>query len=266
MQPEIPEPWKAFLHRVDKHLDHEVSLHCYGGFVVAMCYGFQRPTADIDFLAVRPSDAVQLLLSIAGKESALKKKYGLYLDYFGMVDHPDGYEGRLTEMFPGSFRHLRLWALDYRLGGSGAAGSGGSPGSGRPFGPFNRSGLVELAIAIRLRKVDGGPAPLKPIGPVARPATLVAHSQNADHARSDHVIEVVGKPTKDLASYALSMDYRRGFRVSQDEPDAPSGFLPKAPSNRRRRLVSVVTSGFKKVGSGARMKLPATQAGRGTPS
>jgi hypothetical protein len=112
MQPEIPEPWKAFLHEVDKHLDHEVNLHCHGGFVIAICYGFERPTADVDFLAVRPSDAIQQLLSIAGKESALKKKYGLYLDYFGMVDHPDRYEERLTRVSPGSFRHLRLWALD----------------------------------------------------------------------------------------------------------------------------------------------------------
>jgi hypothetical protein len=126
--------------------------------------------------------------------------------------------------------------------------------------------LVELAIAMLLRKADGGPSLLKPIGPVARPPTLVADSYDADHVRCDHVIEVVGEPTKDLASDALSIDYRRGFRVSQDEPDAPSGFLSKAPSNRRRRLVSVVTSGFKKVGSGARMKLPAMQAGRGTPS
>ena len=112
MQPEIPEPWKAFLHEVDKHLDREVNLHCYGGFVIAICYGFERPTADVDFLAVSPSDAIQLLLSVGGKESALKKKYGLYLDYFAAVDYPDEYDLRLTEMFPGSFRHLRLWALD----------------------------------------------------------------------------------------------------------------------------------------------------------
>jgi hypothetical protein len=42
----------------------------------------------------------------------LRKKYGVYLNYFGMVDPPDGYEERLIEMFPGAFRRLRLWALD----------------------------------------------------------------------------------------------------------------------------------------------------------
>ena len=94
----------------------------------------------------------------------------------------------------------------------------------------------------------------------------MADGQDADHVGCDHVIEIVGKPTKDLASDAPSMDYRRGFRVIQDEPDASTDFLQEASSNRRRRLVSVVTSGFKKVGPGVRMKLPATQAGRATPS
>jgi hypothetical protein len=98
--------------------------------------------------------------------------------------------------------------------------------------------LVELAIAMSFCKADGGPAPLKAIGPVVRPATLVADGQDADHVRYDHVIEIVGRPTKDLASDALSVDYRRGIRVRQDEPDASTDFLQKAPSNRRRRLVS----------------------------
>jgi hypothetical protein len=29
-----------------------------------------------------------------------------------VATHPDSYESRLTEMFPGTFRHLRLLALD----------------------------------------------------------------------------------------------------------------------------------------------------------
>ncbi len=108
---EVPEPWKAFLHEVDALLDREIHLHCNGGFVVSVCYGFERPTADVDFLAVTPSDSVKNLISIAGKQSALKAKYGVYLDYFA-VDPPDGYDERLTEMFPKAFYHLRLWALD----------------------------------------------------------------------------------------------------------------------------------------------------------
>lgn len=112
MPREVPEPWNGFLHEVDALVDREIHLHCYGGFVVSVCYGFERPTADVDFLAVAPPDSIPRLISIAGKESALKTKYGVYLDYFATVDPPDDYDKRLTEMFPGAFRHLRLWALD----------------------------------------------------------------------------------------------------------------------------------------------------------
>jgi hypothetical protein len=112
MPHDVPAPWKAFLSEVDEQLIGEVNLHCHGGFVVAMCYGFARPTGDVDFLAVVPSDAITLLLSLAGKGSPLHAKHKIYLDYFGMVDYPDSYKDRLTEMFSGSFRYLRLWALD----------------------------------------------------------------------------------------------------------------------------------------------------------
>src|SRR6516225_11681173 len=110
MRHEIPEPWKAFLTELDRELSFEVNLHCHGGFVVAMCYGFQRPTGDVDFLAVVPSEAINLLLSLAGRGSPLQAKHKIYLDYFGMADYPDTYKDRLTELFSGSFRHLRLWA------------------------------------------------------------------------------------------------------------------------------------------------------------
>jgi Nucleotidyltransferase of unknown function (DUF6036) len=112
MLPEIPEPWRGFLAELDGRLTSEANLHCHGGFVVAMCYGFERPTGDVDFLAVVPSDAINLLLSSAGKGSPLHQKHKVYLDYFGMIDYPADYEKRLVEMFPGAFRYLRLWALD----------------------------------------------------------------------------------------------------------------------------------------------------------
>jgi uncharacterized nucleotidyltransferase DUF6036 len=112
MQHEIPEPWKSFLSDLDEQLDREVSLHCHGGFVVAMCYGFKRPTGDIDFLKVVPYDAINQAIDAAGKGSVLHTKHGVYLDHFGMNDHPDSYADRLIEMFPARFRYLRLWALD----------------------------------------------------------------------------------------------------------------------------------------------------------
>ncbi len=112
MPPDIPEPWRAFLHEVDEQLDQEVSLHCSGGFVVSMRYGLERPTGDIDFLAIVPPEAMRGVLSLAGKGSALHGKHKLYLDHFGMLDYPENYDQRLTEMFAGTFRFLRLWALD----------------------------------------------------------------------------------------------------------------------------------------------------------
>ena len=43
---------------------------------------------------------------------ALHKKYKIYLDHVGVAHVPEDYEDRLTEIFPGTFKHLRLLALD----------------------------------------------------------------------------------------------------------------------------------------------------------
>lgn len=112
MRPDIPKPWSGFLRELDEQLGEEVHLHCHGGFVVSMCYGLERPTNDVDFLAAVPSDAKGRLLSLAGRGSALHEKHRVYLEYFGMVDYPDSYQDRLVAMFPGVLRNLYLWALD----------------------------------------------------------------------------------------------------------------------------------------------------------
>jgi len=39
-------------------------------------------------------------------------KHKIYLDYVGVAKVPEDYEDRLTEMFPGAYRHLRICALD----------------------------------------------------------------------------------------------------------------------------------------------------------
>lgn len=64
MPRELAEPWRSFLADLDARLEHEVGLHCCGGFVVTV------------------------------------------------ATLPDSYEDRLTELYPGRFRHLRLLALD----------------------------------------------------------------------------------------------------------------------------------------------------------
>jgi hypothetical protein len=108
----IPEPWKSFLKEIDSALSRRTELHCLGGFVVTILYGLKRPTADVDVLSITPTNQRNLLLQLAGKGSALQEKYKLYLDYVTVATAPEDYEERLTEMFPGAFRHLRLYALD----------------------------------------------------------------------------------------------------------------------------------------------------------
>lgn len=113
MPPEIPTPWDAFLADLDDKLAEPVDLVCIGGFVISLMYGLSRPTSDVDVLEVRPSSLVPELSRLAGLNSPLHEKHRVYLDHRASVAHyPDGYEDRLSEMFPHSFRHLRLLALD----------------------------------------------------------------------------------------------------------------------------------------------------------
>lgn len=108
----LPSPWGQFLREVDGILPEVVELHCLGGFVVSVLYGLPRPTADIDFLSVRPSHRASLLQEIAGRGSKLAKKYGLYLQQVGVVSYPEDYEERLIPIAPRYFRNLRLMALE----------------------------------------------------------------------------------------------------------------------------------------------------------
>jgi hypothetical protein len=58
---------------------------------------------------------MSILWSFAERSSRggpLYKKYLVYLDRVAIAAYPENYEDRLTEMFPGSFEHLRLMALD----------------------------------------------------------------------------------------------------------------------------------------------------------
>lgn len=113
MQPsKITEPWKSFFSETDAAVTETVELHCLGGFVVTMLYGLPRPTADVDVLTISPKDETGSLLEMAGKGSALHKKYGIYLDPVAVATIPEDYDQRLTEMFPGTFEHIRLLAFD----------------------------------------------------------------------------------------------------------------------------------------------------------
>ena len=96
---------------IDQSLTEKLALHCLGGFVMTVVYGLDRSTADVDVLPVG-MNAAQSLTSLAGQGSILHKRYGVYLQIVGVAAVPINYDDRLTEMFPGSFNHLRLFALD----------------------------------------------------------------------------------------------------------------------------------------------------------
>jgi hypothetical protein len=109
---ELPEPWKSFLTDLDRTVASDVALHCLGGFVVTACYGLPRPTGDLDVLLVLPSDSQAPLVTLAGKNSELHKKHGVYLDVVTVATYPENYEQRLAEVFSGACQHIRLFALD----------------------------------------------------------------------------------------------------------------------------------------------------------
>ena len=84
----------------------------HNGFVVTMVYGFSRPTGDLDVLEIAPREAGKPMLQLGMQGGPLHKKYKIYLDPVGVAHVPENYEDRLTEIFPKSFQHLRLCALD----------------------------------------------------------------------------------------------------------------------------------------------------------
>ena len=108
----ILEPWLSFLRELDSAVDTEVRLDCMGGFVVTMVYGFSRPTADLDVLEIAPREAGKPMLALGMQGGPLHKKYKIYLDPVGVAHVPENYEDRLTEIFPETFKHLGLCALD----------------------------------------------------------------------------------------------------------------------------------------------------------
>ena len=112
MPTKLPEPWLSFLNEIDESLTEETYFHCLGGFVVTIVYGFEREpsTSDIDILTLVKGSAAAIEKAREGSE--LYKRYGLYVDPVGIATLPEDYEDRLSEVFPNTFKHLRLFALD----------------------------------------------------------------------------------------------------------------------------------------------------------
>ena len=103
----LPEPWRSFLWELDTQLAGPTELHCFGGFVVAQCYGLMRPTADIDILASKGTDLITIA-TLAGRTSPLYKRHGVYIDVVRVADVPDNYDERLTTALDASFEKLQF--------------------------------------------------------------------------------------------------------------------------------------------------------------
>lgn len=59
-------------------------------------------------LPLTSNNEIDSVINTAIEGSALHKKYGVYLQVVRVATVPEEYESRLTELFPGSCKHLRL--------------------------------------------------------------------------------------------------------------------------------------------------------------
>ena len=112
MPAKIKEPWLSFLIEVDRSLDGIVEVHCLGGFVLAVLWELPRPTGDIDFIEIEPSNAASDLLRIAGQGSELEGTHKLHFHQVTIAEYPEAYASRLVDITPKGFRRLRLRALE----------------------------------------------------------------------------------------------------------------------------------------------------------
>ena len=109
---QIPSPWLGFLRELDSALSAPVQLHCSGGFVVSVVYGFPRPTVDLDYVSAVPGDCIQEIQQIAGMGSALARKHKVHLHYVAVQTQPENYQERLVEVLPHQMKKLRLFVLE----------------------------------------------------------------------------------------------------------------------------------------------------------
>jgi hypothetical protein len=108
----IPDPWLSFLRDVDEQITQPSTLHCLGGFVLAVLWSLPRFTGDLDFIEIAPSSANDELLRIAGDGSYLANKYHLHFQRVPVAEYPEGYASRLVNITPDSLRKLTLLGFE----------------------------------------------------------------------------------------------------------------------------------------------------------
>lgn len=112
MSPELSSPWREFLTELDDLLNEPCELHCIGGFAVVAVYGLPRSTNDLDYYSIVPQHCTDELERIAGEGSDLARKHKVHVHHASVASLPESYEERMTELFAGRFKNLRLLVLD----------------------------------------------------------------------------------------------------------------------------------------------------------
>ena len=112
MPGKISTPWLGFLREVDRTLNGPVEVHCLGGFVLAVLWALPRPTGDVDFVEVEPSNGWQDLLRIAGEGSEIARRHRLHFQRVTIAEYPEGYASRLIDIAPRGFKRLRVRAFE----------------------------------------------------------------------------------------------------------------------------------------------------------
>jgi hypothetical protein len=112
MSPSLLSPWREFLTELDDLLNEPCELHCIGGFAVVAAYGLPRSTNDLDYYSLVPQHCTDELERIAGEGSSLARKYKVHVHHAAVASLPESYEERMTELFAGRFKNLRLFVLD----------------------------------------------------------------------------------------------------------------------------------------------------------
>lgn len=112
MPSDLSSPWKEFLEELDALLCEPIALHCIGGFAVVAAYGLPRSTNDLDYFSLEPCNYARELQEMAGEGSALARKHKVHVHHAAVATVPESYKERMTELFPGRLKNLRLFVLD----------------------------------------------------------------------------------------------------------------------------------------------------------
>lgn len=112
MSDAIPAPWREFLLELDPLLPAAITFHCVGGFAAVVAYGLPRSTNDLDYFTLEPFDLTMAVHDLAGEGSELARRHKVHIHRAAVASLPVNYEERMTELYAGTFKNIRLFVLD----------------------------------------------------------------------------------------------------------------------------------------------------------